>query len=113
MHLHEVTASAQGVPDQLAPAAAHWGMAAGQSDALFSAFRALANSSRPADAARDLLNLARELDKKETGNLRSAGPGGLCGGFGGVQGRRCSGDAAGSNTKCSTGPQVPVGKGEA
>ena len=38
MHLHEVTASAQGVPDQLAPAAAHWGMAAGQSDALFSAF---------------------------------------------------------------------------
>ena len=63
-------------------------MAAGQSDALFSAFRALANSSRPADAARDLLNLARDLDKKETGNLRSApaGPGGLCGGFGGVQG---------------------------
>ena len=61
-------------------------MASVQSDALFSVFRALANSSRPADTAKDLLNFARDLgQKEEIGDVPFAGSvsGALCGVSGG------------------------------
>ena len=74
-------------------------MAAGQSDALFSVFRALTNSSRPADTARDLLNFARDLEQKEQkGSLPFAGS--LSGAFCGVSGGHTT------QHHCSTGEKV-------